>query len=127
MAGGKAGEGGGHFLGGMGVAGASGGGDSGGKGLACLGEAREPHVKLAELEVTGDVVGVRAKQNVEVLDGGVGIARVGAFKGEAVKGKGVVGARGDELFQFLAASSCWLWLGHGVRGSIIGGLVADAN
>lgn len=127
MAGGKAGQGGGHFLGGVGVAGASGGGDSGGERLARFGKAREAHVKLAELEIAGDVIGMRAQQDVEMIDGGVGIAGVGAFEREAIKGKRIIRARGDELFQFLATSFCWLWLGHGVRGSIIGGLVADAN
>ena len=61
----------------------------------------------------------RAEQDVKVLDGGFGVAFVGAFESEGVKSEGVVWARGDELFEFLAASFGGLWLGHGVRGSII--------
>jgi len=119
MAGGEGGDGGGHFFGGVGVAGAACSGDTGGESLARLGKARETHVKLAELEIAGDVIGMRAEQDVKVLDGGFGVAFVGAFESEGVKSEGVVWARGDELFEFLAASFGGLWLGRGVRGSII--------
>jgi hypothetical protein len=123
----EAGEGGGHFFGGVGVAGATRGRDSGSEGLPRFGVPRESHIKLAELEISGDVIGMRAQQDVEMLDSGIGIAGIGALERERVKSEWIVRLRGGELLEFLAASFCWLWLGHRVRGSIIGWLIADAN
>ena len=117
MAGGKAGNGGGHFFGGVGVAGAARGLDAGGEGLAGFGVAREAHIKLAELEISGDVIGMRLEECVEMIDGRVGVALIGTFEGESVLGEGVAGMRGEEFFEFLTAR--FHWLGHGVRVGII--------
>jgi len=125
VAGGKGSEEGGHFLGGVGIAGAVRDLDAGGERLAGLGMAGEPAVKLAELEISGDVVGVGAEKDVEIFDSGLVVARIGAFEGETVTGEGIVGLGGDEFLQFLPAGFCGLGRGH--EGSIIGGLHLGAK
>lgn len=115
----QTGESSGHFFYRVGVTCASCRLDPSSQGLARFGVPRKTHVKLAKLEISGDIIRVSAKECVEVHDGGFGIALIAALDGEAIEREGVAGMGCDELLQFLAACFCWLWLGHGVRGSII--------
>ncbi len=103
------------------VPGAPGRGDAGGQGGSSFFLAPDPGEILSVLEVGGDVVGMRAKQCLELLVGGARIARVGALHRQAITRKRVIRLRGDEFFEHLAACF-FLRLGHGLQARIIVGL-----
>ena len=82
--------------------------------------------ELAVLKVRGDVIGMRAKESLELLVRGAGIAGISALHRQAVTREGIIGFGGDEFFQHLAA--CLLvWLGHGLEPRIIVALRPNAK
>jgi hypothetical protein len=87
--------------------------------LAGFGFAADAREELAILEVGGDVGGMIVDQVLEIGDGGLIVAELRTFHGEAVAGEGIRGTRGDELLENFTARL--LRLGHFVRARIIAG------
>ena len=110
-----------HFGAGVIVPGTPGRRDTGGQGGSSFFRAPDAGEILSVLEVGGDVVGMRAKECLELLIGSARIARVGTLHRQAVTRKRIIRFCGDEFFEHLAA--CFLLrLGHGLEARIIVGL-----
>jgi hypothetical protein len=91
-----------HFLAGVLISGSRGRRNSGMKYSPCIRWAGDPREELAELEITGYVVGMFREQGFKVCNRGIIVAVIRAFQGQAILCKGVAGMRGQKLFQFFA-------------------------
>src|SRR5580658_3886656 len=98
------------------ISGAMCGFDAGGECGASFVVAREAREHLAVLEVAGDIVRVRRQKLLKMLLRGGRVVLIGAFDGQAVEGKGVIGMRSDKLLQHGAAAFLLLWFSHNFRG-----------
>jgi len=92
-------------------------GDSGLQGGSSLFGAAGLGQELAELEVSGDVFGMRGQESFEMLVGRGRVSGIGALHCQSVAGERVGGLGCDELFEDLAARLL-LWLGQGHAHSI---------
>jgi hypothetical protein len=93
----------GHFLGCVRIAGSSRGLNPRGQNLPGFGVARQAHVELTELKISGDIIRIRAEQDIEILDGRIRIAQIGAFDGQCVSREGIIWLYGDKLLKLFTA------------------------
>lgn len=80
---------------------------------------------MAKLKISGYVAGIRFKELLEIVRRGFVVAKLRAFKSEAVARESIGGFFSDKFFQDFAARL--LCLGHGLNARIIAGLKMRAK